>query len=81
MLRADLIDSSQFTSVVLHELGHVLGLDHSCDSKGDSGSFLGCSSANVSPEYVDAVMYPSLSVGKIKDQLQPNDTARASCLY
>lgn len=90
MIRPNLVDSTQFTSVILHELGHALGLDHSCDAKGGSASFLSCSGVDQDndPDYYNAVMYPTLSSGisangtpEVKDQLAANDTARASCLY
>lgn len=90
MVRPDLIDAAQFTSVILHELGHSLGLDHSCNAKGGSSSFLSCNGVDQEndPDYYNAVMFPTLSSGisangtpMVKDQLAPNDTARASCLY
>jgi hypothetical protein len=63
-------------SLVVHELGHMLGLDHSC-----TGS--ACASA---PEaYRTAVMYPSLGFdgmnGRIRRDLGTNDQQRANCLY
>jgi hypothetical protein len=64
-------------SIVIHELGHVLGLDHSCKGSSD------CSSA--SNEIRTAVMYPSLGFngnnGNIKRELGTNDQERANCLY
>jgi hypothetical protein len=63
-------------SIVTHELGHMLGLNHSCTGNG-------CSSA---PEtYVEAMMYPSLgfdgTAGRVKRDLSTNDQQRANCLY
>lgn len=82
------IDPQQFSSVVLHELGHVLGLDHSCDDKTGSEKFAACSNLVESHPYHAAVMYPSLRVSafsndatEIKDRLKPNDELRTSCLY
>ncbi len=63
-------------TVVLHELGHLLGLDHSCVGAG-------CSEAP--EEYVQAVMYPSIGFvgtqGNSRRTLQMNDQHRANCLY
>ena len=63
-------------SIVLHELGHVLGLDHSCNGSNCSGA---------PQNYRTAVMYPSLGfngvVGKQKRSLGTNDQERANCLY
>lgn len=63
-------------TTVLHELGHILGLDHSC--KQDQ-----CT--NAPTDYVSAVMYPSFmesgSTGYAKRILKSNDKIRASCLY
>jgi hypothetical protein len=63
-------------SIVTHELGHMLGLNHSC-----TGS--ACSKAPA--DYVSAMMYPSLgfdgTAGRLKRILNTNDEERANCLY
>lgn len=63
-------------SVILHELGHMLGLDHSCNGSN-------CSKAP--DDYKTAVMYPALGFdglyGRQKRDLQSNDQGRANCLY
>jgi hypothetical protein len=63
-------------SVMLHELGHLLGLDHSCN---------GSNCTQAPDEYKTAVMYPALGfdgmVGRQKRSLEANDQGRANCLY
>jgi hypothetical protein len=63
-------------TIVLHELGHLLGLDHSCTGAG-------CSDAP--DDYREAVMYPSIGFdgtqGHTKRTLMLNDQHRANCLY
>ena len=63
-------------SIVLHELGHLLGVDHSCSGNA-------CASAPES--YYEAVMYPSAGFngneGIAKRVIQLNDQQRANCLY
>ena len=63
-------------SIVTHELGHMLGLDHSCN---------GAACSNASQDYIDAIMYPSLGFdginGRIKQEIKKNDQQRANCLY
>jgi hypothetical protein len=63
-------------TVVLHELGHVMGLDHSCNGTG-------CT--NAPADYVSAVMYPTIGFsgiyGNVNRTLQTNDQERANCLY
>ena len=68
---------------IVHELGHVAGLDHSCNSKSeDDANFIGCGSSP-SQEYMDAVMYPfdASTSGQTRRVLQKNDQARTNCLY
>jgi hypothetical protein len=89
LIRADLVRSEQWTSVVLHELGHVIGLDHSCNSSAGTEDFASCDGLDASHPYRQAVMYPKLSVGssrtglglEVKESLQENDRLRAGCLY
>ncbi len=63
-------------SIVTHELGHMLGLDHSCN---------GTACNNAPDDYTNAIMYPSLGFtginGQVKRTLQNNDQERANCLY
>jgi hypothetical protein len=63
-------------SIVVHELGHILGLDHSCNSSG-------CTDAP--DNYKSAVMYPALGFdgiyGRVKRNVESNDQERANCLY
>ena len=71
-------------SVFLHELGHLLGLDHSCDLRSKDGFPL-CSDTTIDSNYLNAVMFPSFSfsggVGEKKRRLRSNDQTRANCLY
>lgn len=75
-------------SLLLHELGHVLGLLHSCNgSSGDSRDSTtspacftnGVLSAN--PLYTNAVMFPFLEVAQERRDLKQNDYSRINCLY
>jgi hypothetical protein len=70
-------------SIVLHELGHVLGLNHSCGPASTAG-VPGCNESP--PEFVDAVMAPvfgfdASGAGEQKRTLTINDQGRANCLY
>lgn len=78
------IGFSQLESVALHELGHVVGLDHSCDMSADQENYIQCSKVPSTHEYRKAVMYPtlikSLTQPEIKGALTNNDMTRASCV-
>jgi hypothetical protein len=91
-----LIHQQQMRSVFLHELGHSVGLDHSCQLDRASGTFRGCAGLVSDHPYVKAVMYPTLrirspsyspsiaasaSVLEIKEALAPNDLTRAGCVF
>lgn len=68
-------------SVILHEFGHLLGLDHSC-STGASALPLCADAPN---DYLNAVMYPQIrfigSNSIQRRELNSNDRTRMGCLY
>lgn len=70
-------------SLLLHELGHVLGLLHSCNpgSGSDSTSSPSCDSPNTPNSFKIAVMHPFLSSGQKRRTLGQNDFNRINCLY
>lgn len=67
-------------SLLLHELGHVAGLLHSCNGGGgDATTSVNCGSAPAS--YISAVMFPALLSSQIRRTLMQNDYNRINCLY
>ena len=83
----ELVDATQFSSIILHELGHTIGLNHSCSSllKGRA-DFRSCYNLTINHPYRQAVMYPWLhnsshksELVEVKDFLQENDQVRAAC--
>lgn len=72
-----------FQSILLHELGHLAGLGHSCE--GESGTGIpGCQSSP--QEYIEAALFPIVYFpdgvhGEVRRDLASNDQGRANCLY
>lgn len=72
-------------TIFLHEFGHLLGLDHSCNTQSKNGYPL-CSDPAMSKDYYQAVMFPIIPFtaggqGEQRRELQSNDQGRANCLY
>ena len=73
-------------TIFVHEMGHLLGLDHSCSATNKAG-FPNCSDPNMSQDYYDALMFPTVffdqntGAGQVRTDLQSNDQGRSNCLY
>ena len=70
-------------TIILHEFGHLLGLNHSCEPSSTGTGMPLCSN---SADYSAAVMAPVFSFtasgyGESKRSLTGNDQGRANCLY
>jgi hypothetical protein len=76
------VKDEQIESVVLHELGHSLGLKHSCSPGVDAAEYISCLKVQEvkNHPYQEAVMYPIIEVGTIKNKLTENDLERAACI-
>jgi hypothetical protein len=72
-------------SIVAHELGHVLGANHSCEEGGADGT-PDCEDPEVTLEYTTALLYPGFGffedlTGEVRRFLNANDQGRTNCLY
>lgn len=67
LVNTDLALPEQFNSIVLHELGHSLGLNHSCRQGGAQPDLASCDGLPPDHPYAQAVMYPVLKIGIISD--------------
>ncbi|MCC7440745.1 MAG: hypothetical protein IT285_03870 [Bdellovibrionales bacterium] len=73
-------------SIYLHEMGHLIGMDHSCAINSNSQGVPDCNDLNDSHPYFVAVLFPSIFFpdgqnGEERRVLQANDMGRANCLY
>jgi hypothetical protein len=75
-------------SIFIHELGHLLGLDHSCEVNSNRAGMPNCRALTAAQsDYYDAVMFPvvrfnaSTGAGEVRQTLNKNDMSRANCLY
>lgn len=80
----NLLTPQHLIGVMLHEMGHLIGLDHSCadgnhPELGPVGA-LKCTDLASNHPYRVAIMNPSLE-GQIKSVLGTNDEQRLACLY
>lgn len=72
-------------SILLHELGHLAGLNHSCERSARTG-VPSCDDPEVDQSYLFASMFPkfafdSSGLGEVRQDLNENDEGRANCLY
>lgn len=71
-------------SIVLHELGHLAGLNHTCEANAKAG-VPGCGTGGLPAEYRAASLYPTYSTSsgsfETRRSLNFNDQGRTNCLY
>jgi hypothetical protein len=91
LVNVERVTKIQMVSLFVHELGHVVGLDHSCNDENRS-DFRGCSTLPIDHDYRKAAMFPILGSNRgdgvgfygypdLKETLQKNDIERTQCLF
>ena len=73
-------------SIVLHEFGHVMGINHTCEFGSTQSGVPDCSEPDLPPLYGAASMFPTFSFdtngnGLLRQNLNANDEARMNCVY
>jgi hypothetical protein len=74
-------------SIILHEFGHLMGINHSCEVSPTAEGIPTCG-PDLDPTYLRASMYPTFSfpynsgqMGEIRQSLNSNDMGRMNCVY
>jgi hypothetical protein len=72
-------------SIALHEMGHLMGINHSCETTSKTG-VPNCNSGTLNASYRTASMYPNFSfyssgAGEVRRTLNSNDQGRMNCVY
>ncbi|MDR3606341.1 MAG: M12 family metallo-peptidase [Oligoflexia bacterium] len=79
-------DPSTLSAIFAHELGHSLGLDHSCNGSSSTSTttYISCMALDSNDSYREAVMYPWVSAQSTPVTtgvlLQDNDKVRGACM-
>lgn len=74
--------STDLQTTTLHELGHVLGLLHSCVSSPDDISTAPpCDLPDTPRRFITALMSPSIVASEARRALKQNEYDRINCLY